>query len=58
VLCPARPALQVIRFTLQGVPGHFAVSGKVEFKRFARAFRKRQLAGAEAEVKQQARKVP
>lgn len=45
---------------MQGVPGHFAVSGKVEFKALSRAkaFQKLQLAGAGAEVKQKASKVP
>jgi hypothetical protein len=49
----------VIRFTLQGVPGHFAVSRKVEFRALqrAKAFQKIQLAGAGAEAKQKPRKV-
>lgn len=45
---------------MQGVPGHFVVSGKVEFKALtkAKAFQKIQLAGAGSEAKQKLRKVP
>ena len=52
--------LQVIQFTMQGVPGHFVVSGKVEFKSRARAkdFQKIQLAGAEKQQPAKRRKVP
>lgn len=46
---------------MQGVPGQFAVSGKVEFKALrAKAFQNLQLAGAGKEAKKGAerRKVP
>ena len=52
---------QVIRFTMQGVPGHFAVSWKVEFKALrAKAFQKLQLAGGGKEKQKGAerQKVP
>jgi hypothetical protein len=54
--------MQVIRFTMQGVPGHFVVSGKVEFKALhrAKAFQKMQLAGGGKEKKKGAerQKIP
>jgi hypothetical protein len=57
--CPC--CAQVILFTMQGVPGHFAVSHKVEFKLHrAKAFQKLQLAGGGQEAKKgvERRKVP
>lgn len=53
-------ALQVIQFTMQGVPGHSAVSAKVEYKSLSRSkvFQKIQLAGAQQTKPAERRKVP
>jgi hypothetical protein len=47
--------MQVIRFTLKGMPGHSAVTAKVEFKGLHRsqAFKKIQLATAGDKQQQQ-----
>lgn len=52
--------MQVIRFTMQGIPGHSVVSSKVEFKCLSRIarFQKIQLAGGEKQKPAERRQVP